>query len=134
MLRLTPFFYSIQYALDLLHYKGIFKSKTISGFGFCSTRCDKIAVLPTGYGKSILFHLLPFVCDQLKIPNHCSSNNAVLVISPLILKKSSVEASVVDISLLNDKQLRRNSNEGEDDDQELYNQVQVAIVRNQNKT
>ena len=97
---------------------------------------DTIAVLPTGYGKSIIFHLLPFICDYLKISNHCCSNNAVLVISPLnalindqitILKNRGVVASVLDISLLSDEQLRRDSTEDEDDDPELSNQVQVII-------
>ena len=108
MFTLDSFFHSIQYALDLLCYKGIFlRVKQYLALDSILQGRDTIAVLPTGYGKSITFHLLPFICDHLKISNHCCSNNAVLVISPLnalindqitILKNRGVEASVLDIS------------------------------------
>ena len=38
---------------------------------------DVLAILPTGFGKSIIFHLLP---DFLSLKN---KNNIVIVVSPL---------------------------------------------------
>ena len=110
MFTLNSFFFIFQYALDLLRYEGIFlRVKQYLALDSILQGRDTIAVLPTGYGKSIIFHLLPFICDHLKISKHnCCSNNAVLVISPLnalindqitIFKNRGVEASVLDISL-----------------------------------
>ena len=43
------------------------------------TKTDCICVLPTGYGKSLIYQLLPFVFDEwLETENSC-----ILVISPL---------------------------------------------------
>ena len=96
--------------------------------------CDTIAVLPTGYGKSIIFHLLPFICDHLNNSNHSGSSNAVLVISPLnalindqiaILKNHGVEAAVLDVSLLSDDQLQKNFTKDKDDDDHAQSKVTI---------
>ena len=42
---------------------------------------DTFVSLPTGHGKSVIFELLPHLCDAFK--QH-TSPSAVLVISPLI--------------------------------------------------
>ena len=102
MIMLNSFFHSICYALNTLHHEGIFlKVKQYIALDSVLQGHDTIAVLPTGYGKSIIFHLLPFICDHLNIYKHGGSNNAVLVISPLnslisdqitILKNRGVDA------------------------------------------
>ena len=40
---------------------------------------DCLCVLPTGFGKSLTFQLIPFVCDQLD----GTTDSCVLVVSPL---------------------------------------------------
>ena len=42
---------------------------------------DCLCVLPTGYGKSLIYQLLPFVFDELQSEVKCSS--CVIVVSPL---------------------------------------------------
>ena len=42
---------------------------------------DCLCVLPTGYGKSLIYQLLPFVFDELQSEGKCSS--CVIVVSPL---------------------------------------------------
>ena len=42
---------------------------------------DCLCVLPTGYGKSMIYQLLPFVSDELHSEGKCSS--CVIVVSPL---------------------------------------------------
>ena len=64
---------------------------------------DVFVCLPTGYGKSLCFHTLPFVMDH-KLSRAGQRATAVLVISPLIalmedqvsgLKKRGVKASII---------------------------------------
>ena len=42
---------------------------------------DCLCVLPTVYGKSLIYKLLPFVFDELQSEGKCSS--CVIVVSPL---------------------------------------------------
>ena len=43
-----------------------------------------MAVLPTGYGKSIIFHLLPALLhDKIKMSGQSPSRPVVIVVSPL---------------------------------------------------
>ncbi|XP_066935524.1 probable ATP-dependent DNA helicase RecS [Clytia hemisphaerica] len=56
-----------------------FKAKQIQCFEYILGGHDVIAVLPTGYGKSLIFHLLPWILPQ-KQPNQ---SNIVLVVCPL---------------------------------------------------
>jgi superfamily II DNA helicase RecQ len=45
-------------------------------------KCDVISVLPTGYGKTYIYSLLPYVLD---LYNNCKNgSHLVLVVSPLI--------------------------------------------------
>ena len=44
-------------------------------------RKDTLCVLPTGYGKSLIYQLLPFVCDAYMGSEN--GGNCVIVISPL---------------------------------------------------
>ncbi|XP_069107293.1 ATP-dependent DNA helicase RecQ-like [Argopecten irradians] len=54
----------------------------------CNERCDLLVNLPVGYGKSIIFHLLP----KLFIDTTCS-NPIIVVVSPLnIIQKDQLES------------------------------------------
>ena len=46
-----------------------------------SRQKDCLCVLPTRYGKSLIYQLLPFVFDELQSEGKCSS--CVIVVSPL---------------------------------------------------
>jgi ATP-dependent DNA helicase RecQ len=48
-------------------------------------REDVFAVLPTGYGKSLIYEVLPFVFSKMNRleSDQCDDNNVVIVVSPL---------------------------------------------------
>ena len=46
---------------------------------------DTFAILPTGYGKSLIFYILPFIWEEFHNRKHC----LVLVVSPLVQLISS---------------------------------------------
>ena len=71
-------------------------------------RRDTLEILPTGYGKSVIFHLLPYVADYLdKTMDAMKENtcgNIVLIVTPLnalinnqisILHEHTIEATVL---------------------------------------
>ena len=63
------FFHSVCYALDKLEYEDIFlKVKQYQVLVSLLEKRDTVAILPTGYGKSIIFHLFPFVAPLRKFP------------------------------------------------------------------
>ena len=76
-----------------------FKPKQIQCFEYLLEGHDVIAILPTGYGKSLMFHLLPWV---LPVKTR-GENNIVLVVCPLssIIKDQ--------ISVLNERGIRAES-------------------------
>ena len=55
----------------------IFKSKQIQCYEEVLNGNDVFAVLPTGFGKSIIYHLLPYIFPAK------DQNNIVIVIAPL---------------------------------------------------
>ena len=66
MLALNSFFHAIRYALDKLKYEDIFlKVKQYQVLASLLEKRDTVAILPTGCGKSIIFHLFPFVYDHI---------------------------------------------------------------------
>ena len=84
---------------------------------------DVFVFLPTGFGKSICFQVLPFLFDHKLGRVGGQDRHAVIVVSPLIslmvdqvraLKKSTVEAVVISSSSrensLVDKELRATEN------------------------
>ena len=80
-LHLNSFFHSVRYALDSAYYENVFlRVKQIRILEACMMRKHVIGVLPTGYGKSVIFHLLPFMCDYL---NEKGNRSIVIVVSPL---------------------------------------------------
>ena len=44
---------------------------------------DCLIVLPTGYGKSLIYQLLPSLCDHLADEKCAENNSIVIVVSPL---------------------------------------------------
>ena len=85
-----------------------FKPKQIQCIELILKGHDVVAVLPTGYGKSLIFQLLPWILP----PKSEGENNIVLVVCPLssIIKDQ--------ISLLNERGIRAAylSNFTDDDD------------------
>ena len=48
---------------------------------------DVLACFPTGYGKSMIFHMIPSVCNTLRVicnADCCPSKPIVVVVSPLL--------------------------------------------------
>ena len=69
---------------------------------------DTIGILPTGYGKSVIFHLLPYIADYLDRTIDATKENTgcniVLIVTPLsalidnqisILHEHGIEATVL---------------------------------------
>ena len=84
-MNLTNFINAIRYALDLSGYSIIFlKVKQIHILEALYREKDVVAVLPTGYGKSIIFHILPFLFEYRERNfMNSSRTNAIIVVAPL---------------------------------------------------
>ena len=76
------FFSSLQFAISNSSYSNInLKPKQVKCLEAIYCGRDVVAVLPTGYGKSMIFHLLPALLrDRDKI---IGSPIVVIVVSPL---------------------------------------------------
>ena len=78
---------SLEYALSKARKESDFRlkleQKSVINAVVC-TRKDVLGVLPTGYGKSLIFHLLSYVFDFIEAGGPPVQNRAItLVISPL---------------------------------------------------
>lgn len=63
-LTLNSFFQALRYALDVTSYDSVFlKVKQFKILEACMLRQRVIGVLPTGYGKSVIFHL-PYMWNE----------------------------------------------------------------------
>lgn len=63
-LTLNSFFQAVRYALDVTSYDSVFlKVKQFKILEACMLRQRVIGVLPTGYGKSVIFHL-PYMWNE----------------------------------------------------------------------
>ena len=49
----------------------------------CVERKDVLAVLPTGFGKSLIYQILPAIFDFLRRGDKQEENSVVIVVSPL---------------------------------------------------
>ena len=56
------------------------RSEQLEAIAAITERKDCLCVLPTGYGKSLIYQLLPFVFDEL---SDGEENSCVVVVSPL---------------------------------------------------
>ena len=110
MHSMNNFFNAINYALRVTNYSNIFlKVKQYQILeSILLKRRDTIGILPTGYGKSVIFHLLPLVADYLdKTTDAMKENtcgNIVLIVTPLnalidnqisILHEHKIETTVL---------------------------------------
>ena len=102
----TNFINAVRYALDLSGHSNIFlKVKQIHVPEALYRQKDVVAVLPTGYGKSIIFHILPFLLEYRE--RHFINSgrtNAVIVVAPLNsliddqishLRKKGIKAAIL---------------------------------------
>ena len=65
-LTLNSLFQAVRYTLDVTSYDSVFlKVKQFKILEACMLRQHVIGVLPTGYGKSVIFHLLPYMWDYM---------------------------------------------------------------------
>lgn len=81
MRSLNSFFHAIDFALQKCKYEDIFlKVKQYKILDALMSGRDVIGVLPTGYGKSIIFQLLPFLHEYYSTTE---SNSIVIVVAPL---------------------------------------------------
>ena len=103
--KIAYLFTRIQYSLDKNNISFIPKLKQIICFDHLLNGNDVLAVLPTGFGKSVLFHFLPDI-----IPTKVS-NNIVIVFCLLnsiiqdqlnFLEKKGINASVLQLEKEND--------------------------------
>ncbi|XP_028412545.1 uncharacterized protein LOC114535437 [Dendronephthya gigantea] len=79
---MTTFLNALRYAFDSSGYSNIFlKVKQIKILEALYQQRDVVAVLPTGYGKSVIFHVLPFLLEYGK--RETNGTTAVIVIAPL---------------------------------------------------
>ena len=79
-----------------------FQAKQIKCFEYLLQGHHVVAILPTGYGKSLIFHLLPWILPQKSL----GEENIVLVICPLssiikdqisVLSKRGIRAETLPI-------------------------------------
>ena len=65
--KIAYLFTRIQYSLDKNNISFIPKLKQIICFDHLLNGNDVLAVLPTGFGKSVLFQLLPDIIPTMKV-------------------------------------------------------------------
>ena len=125
MFSLNQFFNAINHALRVTSYDSLFlRLKQYQILGSILLKRDTIGILPSGYGKSVILHLIPFVADYLCKTNGTENKkdgNIVLIVTPLnaIIKdqiwnltKHGIEATVL-------RTVRSNSMTNESDNEEL---------------
>ena len=76
---------SLQAAVSSSIYSNInFKVKQVVCVEAIYRGRDVVAVLPTGYGKSMIFHLLPSLfLDKIKCESRVAPSPVIIVVSPL---------------------------------------------------
>ena len=141
MLEYIAFFSCLEFAvLNSIYENRILKPKQVLCMECLYLKEDLMCVLPTGYGKSLIFHLLPMLLfakynlgsDVFQIWRRAwrsskeismaGINSIIIVVSPLnslmndqiarLRESSGIQASVVDV-----KELTRD----EDDDDDVFN-------------
>ena len=81
---LNTFFNAVSYALIVTNYHDVFlRVKQYKVLEAVLSGRDVIAILPTGYGKSVIFHLLPYLFDYISKLNESPQNSIILVVTPL---------------------------------------------------
>ena len=81
---LNSFFNAVSYALISSNYQDFFlRVKQYKVLEAVLSGRDVIAILPTGYGKSVIFHLLPYLFDYISKLNQSPQKSIILVVTPL---------------------------------------------------
>ena len=81
---LNTFFNAVNYALISSNYQDFFlRVKQYKVLEAVLSGRDIIAILPTGYGKSVIFHLLPYLFDYISELNQSPQKSIILVVTPL---------------------------------------------------
>ena len=81
---LNTFFNAVNYALIVSNYPDFFLHvKQYKVLEAVLSGRDVIAILPTGYGKSVIFHLLPYPFDYISKLNESPQKGIILVVTPL---------------------------------------------------
>ena len=81
---LNTFFNAVNYALTVSNYQDFFLHvKQYKVLEAVLSGRDVIAILPTGYGKSVIFHLLAYLFDYISKLNESPQNSIILVVTPL---------------------------------------------------
>ncbi len=129
MYSLNDFINAVRYALDESNYHDLFlKVKQYKVLETLILRKDTVAVLPTGYGKSVLFHLLPFVFDFFSAKDRKSiqDKSMVLVITPLnaliedqmaSLKRRGIKAAILN-TVTQENTMVGNQEDGSDSEED----------------
>mgnify|MGYP002803934836 CR=1 FL=1 len=125
MFSLNQFFNAINHALRVTSYDFLFlRVKQYQILESILLKRDTIGILPTGYGKSVIFHLIPFVADYLcktKDTENAKDGNIALIVTPLNaiiddqisnLRRHGIEATVL-------RTVTSNSMTNESDNEEL---------------
>ena len=84
-IKRVMFYSSLQAAVSNSIYSNInFKVKRVVCLEAIYRARDVVAVLPTGYGKSMIFHLLPSLfLDKIKCESRVAPSPVIIVVSPL---------------------------------------------------
>ena len=122
-IKRVMFYSSLQAAVSNSIYSNInFKVKQVVCLEAIYRGRDVAAVLPTGLGKSMIFHLLPSLfLDKIKCESRVAPSPAIIVVSPLNalikdqirrLKEGNVKATVLSVKGENED-LELNSSDAE---------------------
>ena len=133
MFSLNQFFHAIKYALHVTNYENIFlKVKQYQILESVLLKRDTIGILATGYGKSVIFNLIPFAADYLCKNRKNEDGNIVLIITPLnaiiddqisILQKHGIKAAMLRADTIT-------STTNESDTEEIEDEVETVSVGN----
>ena len=107
-IKRVMFYSSLQAAVSNSIYSNInFKVKQVVCLEAIYRGRDVVAVLPTRYGKSMIFHLLPSLfLDKIKCESRVAPSPVIIVVSPLNalikdqlrrLKEGNVKATVLSV-------------------------------------
>ena len=135
----------MRYALDKLDYEDTFlKVKQYQLLASLLQKRDTVAILPTGYGKSMIFHLFPFVYDHINASKLSYGHGcAVLIVTPLnslisdqtsILKKRKVETAVLTTTITTTERCNTSENSDSESDEEEAQETQSMRLFTDAKT